>query len=98
MQNKQAYMQVSTKSVFKCDILKSHNKIVYHKSFLIFSRPISFYSLGKYIKLLNNTPCRCCHNPSFNATFVEGYEERIVKENYLVGIAPPYLNLFILLT
>jgi hypothetical protein len=84
-------MQVFTKSVFKCDIFKSHNKIVYHKNFLIFSLPISFYSLGKYIKLLNNTPCRCCHNPSFSATFVEGYEEEIVKENDLIGIAPPYL-------
>ncbi len=98
MQNEQAYMQVLTKSVFKCDILRIHNKIVYHKNFLIFSLHVSLYSLGKYIKLLDNTPCKCCHNPSCNATFVESYEEEIVEENYPVSIVPPYLNLFIPLT
>jgi hypothetical protein len=68
------------------------------KNFLIFALHVSFYSLGKYIELLDNTPRRCCHNPSFNVTFVESYEKEIVEENYLINIVPPYLNLFIPLT
>ncbi len=43
--------------------------------------------------LVNDTPYNTCLNPPFNAIFVESYEDLPKKDNYLMKILLPYLEL-----
>ncbi len=85
-------MQVPTKSIFKHDIFRTHDKIVYHRNLFEYFLKDLYIHLGNTL-LVNDALYKCYQNP-LNIIFVESYEKQKNFKNLLVRIIIPYLELF----
>ncbi len=85
-------MQFPTMKASNCDIYPTHDKIIYHKKFMVFPQ-VPQYSLGNKF-LVDEMPYRCFQNLPFNAINVEFYKLAKEKENDLLGTILLYFKLF----
>ncbi len=58
----------------KHDILRIHDKIIYHKKKIGFFLKYLYIQLGNTL-LVDNMPYKCCKNLAFNIIFFHSYEE-----------------------